>query len=840
MRIKSRHLQGAQSARARRAQRNNWLAASGLACGVALGILAPLPGLAQPAAPPAAAAAADAVETVVVTARKRVERLQDVPLSITAITADTIVNAGLRNLQDVANLTAGLTISAAGAEAYLSPTIRGLTNLNGGSGDPNVALFLDGIYLSNNSAISLGLISIERVEVVKGPVSALYGRNAFAGAINYVTKKAPPKFGGDVELGLTSASGQTLKATVGGPINPGVLSATASLGIDKSGGTWKDPVSGQRGGGYDKKDGMVSASLTPTRELTIDASIYYGDDTFDVVPLAIAANNCGSKTSATAAVNANAFRQFCGRFEYATPIQVPSYKASAGVVGNSRTVNSDRLRASYDFSLFDASAMLGHNDVKQTRYNDFTGLRDGIPYALANAATPGTPNGRIQLANELFGNVLNNKDDQFEVRIASKPDRPLRWSLGYNYFKASFDSFTVLGVDTSALPAGMVLANVIGLPVQALWGTADGSISGGRGYTSGTDKVSSPFGSIDYDITPALTASAEARHTTQDKTQTIFSTTSSLVAPVNTAGNGTNTSAKSFGFNNYRAALRFKLSEDQMFYASVANGTKSGGFNARATAAEDVSFNPETNRTLEAGTKVSLFNRKLQLGFALFHVDTQDIQISGPAAAANNPGLVTKNFGGTKSEGFELDIAAVPVPGLRINAGIGYANSRFKSDSFDFGVSRGTAAVPSDCDLIPGCAARLVSFVTPAGTTRTALSLDGLRVPRTSKVTATLGVQYNGTINTDWGWFARSDYRYESSRMIQNANWAYIPSRKLVNLRIGLESEKYRFTAFVNNVTDDATPEGVAQNIRLNDFTGPYAGALPARRSYGVTAGVTF
>ena len=59
-------------------------------------------------------------------------------------------------------------------------------------------------------------------------------------------------------------------------------------------------------------------------------------------------------------------------------------------------------------------------------------------------------------------------------------------------------------------------------------------------------------------------------------------------------------------------------------------------------------------------------------------------------------------------------------------------------------------------------------------------------------------------------------------------------------MRIGLESEKYRVTAFVNNVTDDATPEGVAQNIRLNDFTGPYAGALPARRSYGVTAGVTF
>lgn len=236
---------------------------------------------------------------------------------------------------------------------------------------------------------------------------------------------------------------------------------------------------------------------------------------------------------------------------------------------------------------------------------------------------------------------------------------------------------------------------------------------------------------------------------------------------------------------------------------------------------------------MEAGTKLSFLDRRLEVGFAVFHIDTQGIQISGPASDPANPGLVTKNFGGTRSNGFELDLAAVPVKGLRLNAGLGFADSKFKSDAYDFTVST------ADCNNIPGCAARLVTIETPSGA-KTAVSLDGLRVPRSSRITGTLGAQYNGTINERWGWLARGDYRYESSRMIQNANFAFIPSRSVLNLRVAIEDEKYRLTLFVNNVTNDTTPEGVAQNIRLNDFTGPYAGALPAKRTFGLIGNVMF
>lgn len=848
--MKTCHRFGVRGGRAARNRRSRWLLASGMAIGgatlsmQAAGQSAAAPQGASPpdasasaaigAAPGSVAANANvtSLQSVVVTARKRREKLSEVPLSVTAINAQTLQDAGSRNLQDIANLTSGLTISSVGAEAQLAPTIRGLANLNvdSGFGAPNVAIFLDGIYLANNSAISLGLIAVERVEVVKGPVSALYGRNAFAGAINYVSKKPPDTFGGDIELGVASAGGRTAKATIGGPIVPD-FNWLVSVGYDKSDGTWKDDKSGGRAGGYEKKDGLFSFTLAPTKQLSFEGTVYYGKDRFDDTPFGNATNNCGAKTSATQPVNANAFRQFCGEFNYG-PVQIPVINSAAGVSGNNREVESDRLRAGYDFNLFDASLLYGHNKVKQRRYNDFTGSDIGIPYSLSNPATPDAPNGNVLYANEQFGNVANNSDTQLELRLSSHLNQPVRWSAGYNIYTGSSEAQTLVGLDGSRLPAGQVFSNVYGLPLQSIWVTPDGSAGPGVGRATATELVRSPFASADWNILPALTASAEYRHTFQYKSQTIYSTTTDP-NPVNVAGNGSNRGTKAYSFNNYRTALRYKISDDAMVYASLANGTKAGGFNGRATIAADLTFNPETNRSVEAGTKLSFLEHRLEVGLAVFHIDTAGIQISGPAADPQNPGFVTKNFGGTRSNGFELDLAAVPVKGLRLNAGIGFADAKFKSSAFDYTVSA------ADCANIPGCAAREVTLQTASGTT-TAVALNGLRVPFTSRVTGTLGAQYNGAIDARWGYLARVDYRYESNAYIQSANFASIPAKHIVNLKVAVEDDKYRLSLFVANLTNNSVPEGVAQNIRLNDFTGPYAGSLPAKRTYGIVGNVMF
>ncbi|MFN3592510.1 MAG: TonB-dependent receptor plug domain-containing protein, partial [Thermaurantiacus sp.] len=143
------------------------------------------PGLAQGQEPVDSTAGAFSDE-ILVTARKREESLQDVPVAITAFTADEIKSARVESLADVAKLTPGLNFTPLfGAQNQL-PIIRGAAQT---FGQLNVGVFLDGVYLSGKAAVDLELNDLERIEVVRGPQSALYGRNTFAGAINYVTRR---------------------------------------------------------------------------------------------------------------------------------------------------------------------------------------------------------------------------------------------------------------------------------------------------------------------------------------------------------------------------------------------------------------------------------------------------------------------------------------------------------------------------------------------------------------------------------------------------------------------------------------------------------------------------
>ena len=795
-----------------------------LAMGLAVAALGGVgPACAQASADAASTSTpANAVETVVVTARKKRERLQDVPLAITAINAKTLEDAGVKNTQDIVNLTPGLSMTSAGSEAQLNPVIRGVSNLNT-AGDPTVAIFLDGMYLANSSAVSLGMISMERVEVVKGPVSALYGRNAFGGAINYVSKRASSALEASAELGLAQHGGKSLTATVSGGLVPGLLNTRLTLGLDKTDGSWIDAVNGITAGGYDKKDAMLTVNLTPGKTVTLDGALYYGKDVFGQATFGVTGTNCGA-TSATgpALYGATVYRQYCGELKL-DEVQNAKIKDTAGVAGNDREVLASNLRLSVDLGAVDLAVLLGYNDVKQRRLNDFTGKRDGLPFLVSN------PSG-LSYQNVVLGNNANNDDLQAELRVASKQTQALRWQGGLNWFDGKSDTGTLVGTDISGLATGQTMSNAF---LQNCYGSSTGGFGACYGDVRRKDKVISPFAAVDYDLLPALTLSAEVRHTAQQKTQEILRNTSSPLSPPPGLGSAAGLQTKDFSFNNARAAARYKIGAEQMVYASYANGTKAGGFNSAATVPADLGFDPETAKTLEVGTKFSLMERKLQIGLALFSIKTSDVQISGPSSNPANLGLVTKNFGATKSTGLEIDFAAAPAPGWRINGGVGYSDPKFTSGSYDYTI---TAA---DCQAIPMCAERQVTVASPSGN-KQALNLDGLHVPRTSNITANLGLQYNGALSSDWTWFARSDLRYESKRYTTQTNWSWIPARTLLNLRAGVESGLYRFTAYLNNATNDLTAEGALPSNRLNDSVPVLGATLPVKRTLGVTAGINF
>ena len=780
------------------------------------------------ARPATAAAAATSLESVTVTARKRTERLQDVPLAITAITAKTLEDAGVTNILDIAKLTPGLTINSAGAESGVNITIRGLADLSGGAGDPNVAVFIDGVYQANRSAISLGLLDLERVEVIKGPVSALYGRNAYAGVINYVTKKPLDQFEASVTGGIASSGGRLAKASIGGPIQPGVLAFRLTVGHDESDGTFKDSVNGLRAGGYKKNDGLMTVAITPSKELSIIGSAYYGDDFFNNPPLAYLDNNCGtiSKTGVNASVNggAGAFTTYCGELNVKQhPVEVASINPNAGIAGNNRRVLANTLRATYDFGPVDGTALIGYNRVKQQRFADFTGHRDGIPFITAP-----NPPGTIYKLKEYFGGDNNNSDKSLELRVASKQNQPLRWAVGTYSFVGNSTSTTLIGADGSSLPPGVTLpAGSTG----SLFLTPDGSFSK-TNFTlvNGTDRIFSPFGSLEYDLLPSLTGLIEARNTREHKSQDIVRNAfvANTVHPFGPAG----TVESDFNFSNYRASARYKLNPDAMLYASVADGTKSGGFNQRATIPSEIAFDPEKNTTIEVGAKSSFFDRKLQLGLAVFHVKTRDMQISGPSDDPKNVGLVTKNFAKATSTGFDFDFAAIPLRGLTLTGGVGYANPKLSQGTYDF-------SNVANCLVIPTCAPRVITIQTPQGA-RQVVDLDGLQSPRASKVTFSLGAQYDGRLTDALGWFSRVDYRYESKQFSAPVSFNYWGARNLVNLSTGVIGDKFKVTAYVRNLTNSTTPDAATPNGLINGGVTPWAAYLPTGRVYGLNATYDF
>jgi iron complex outermembrane receptor protein len=138
---------------------------------------------------PLPTAAADEIAEIIVTVRKVEENLKEIPVAVTAFTDAEIESAGIDNLEDIANLTPGLQFFNPIGEFLPVPIIRGVapTDIRG---ENNTAIFVDGVYVAGREGLNFSQLDVERIEVVKGPQSALYGRNAFSGAINYVTKEA--------------------------------------------------------------------------------------------------------------------------------------------------------------------------------------------------------------------------------------------------------------------------------------------------------------------------------------------------------------------------------------------------------------------------------------------------------------------------------------------------------------------------------------------------------------------------------------------------------------------------------------------------------------------------
>jgi iron complex outermembrane receptor protein len=794
-------------------------------------------------------------QTIVVTARKREENLQEVPLSITAITAENLERANVTDLRDVAALTPGMTFDDIAAGLFATPTLRGLSQANV-FGPRNVATFIDGVYISDNAGVDIGVLDLERVEVVKGPQSALYGRNSFSGAINYVTRRpgGAPQLTARAELG--SDGKVRVEASGGFELIPDVLSVRAAAAVDQFDGTWTGAINGADFQGWDKKGGTISIAFTPTENTTIRYRGYFADDNLDPYAIGLQASNC--------AINAFGIPQyFCGKMPEGESIRVQRPNSPL-INGTDREVQYHFLNLVQEFGDITVSVIGGQNTVDIDATNTSDRTANGIPFPLVSLTTPLFAPAVSQgtaLVRTYNTTRSRTSEQSLELRVADDSGEMFRWSVGGFVYKSEGWSGNPITLDISGIPANLrpgafAAANnaVIGgvSSAVALWGVrrADTNSNIPSAYSETEVEQNSLFAQAEFQPIEKLVLRGEVRRTEETrKTDIQYGATNGplggrpLTAPFGRFAN-------TWEYTNYRVTADYSLTDSFLIYGSVATGENAGGFNTGATVATDFTFNPESNITYELGVKTSWLDDALLFNGAIFVVDWTDAQINGPpSAGSTSPVNVVRNIGAIESSGFEFDFRYALTDYVSVTGGMSINDAQWGAGSFD---TNGGALIAAGanplttgaqggavlaCSQIAWCRPRITTIPTanPA-LVQSAIRLEGLRTVRTADQTWNIAIDAEAPVfGGAWTAFGRIQYSHQGPQVFTINNLIKGGQRDIVNANIGIRNDRYTLTAYVDNALDDLSPTNALFNPVLNNFRTAFDPIYTNGRTYGVS-----
>ena len=563
--------------------------------------------------------------TVKVTARKREETLQEVPVAVTAFTADALEKLNVNDISDIGAQVPNLTIYAArGSSSTVTAYIRGVGQSDPLWGvDPGVGIYLDDVYIARPQGALLDVFDVDRIEVLRGPQGTLYGKNTIGGAIKYISRALSPETEGFVEATVGNYNERNLKAAIGGSLgDSGTLRGRVAIASLNRDGFGENQITGE---------GVSNKQINAFR---LNVGAYFTDD-FDI------------------------------QFAYDRVDDRSGVRGARMLAPNPFTPAYPPLDSRYDVR----NGMANVNDT----------LLQGIS-ATANYRASDNWNFKYIVAKRESDTETNIDFDTTPLPIAdvkafySDQQVSNEWQANYD---AGGRSRGVMGLyifDGEA--GGQVLNNFFG----ALFGDTQGIV-----YT----KSYALYADWTFDLSEKWQLDVGARYTDEDKHAVVlnrsysdgtYTTATAVAADFDKTVSFQNVSPK--------VSINYQATPDIMIYGSASRGFKSGGYNIRANSVavprSAEPFSDESVDSYEVGSKMGFLDQSLYLNLALFHNKYKDIQLSVfTAYDSNGDGTDDAFFGdfanagsGTVN-GAEIEYQWMPGSHFAINGNLAWMDTKY-------------------------------------------------------------------------------------------------------------------------------------------------------------------
>jgi outer membrane receptor protein involved in Fe transport len=766
-----------------------------------------------------------AADEIIVTARKREETLKDVPLSIAALNSEQLQSRGLNSDYDIANFTVGFRTLAQTGRDIDRPTIRGM-GAPVTRGEPNASYFIDGTFVSGS--ISTATTSaVERVEVLRGPQSAQFGRATFSGAVNYVTRKPTDTLQGQINTRAGTSDDYNVGGWASGPLVGDKLLFLLSGNWSKYGGQWNNQLEEgdaeyegdttlpirqfllnppqdpdhSRLGVEETTDALGKLVWRPLdgSEVTLKYGYTKGEDSH-FANLIASELNCFLPVPGTEGEPwyGTTTGYYCGQFRAegrVNRINLPDFKNGVTFVrapqfsnpelytvppvepGTFREQNRVLLEYVQDVGEFTVTTRGSWNkdDFQQVFDLDHTETR--AVWGLFH-----------------FDNRREIEDKSAEIRLDSPGDLPLRGSLGLYWYDQDREN-----MQRSYPGPGVVFGapdTTTAFPPPTLLDLTNEAV----------------YGSLDWDFIDRWTLTLEGRYARDSK-----DVQGGALGQPGVPG----TVGLDFDSFTPRITVRFKPNDDLTLYVLAAKGTKPGEFNTEffrsGTAPDAVNaalegctpppvgeppitpcgdeqlaiVKEEEQWTYEIGAKASWLDGRLSTNLAVYHIDWENQGLFNIARILQNTGTyntttIIRNVGKSKVDGLELETSLRVTDNLSLIANYGYTDSRYDE-----------------------------------GTDPTLLELTGSgdihdkKVPNVPEHTIVLGGFATAPVGDGAEAFVNLDYAYSTKRYTAANNFNWIGSDLTVNLRAGVQTGSWTFTGYVRNLTDDDTPLAVLDFVNF-------------------------